>query len=182
MPLPVLLTFAFSVGAVAAACADTELRVSPRPAFLTQGFLAHLIFDVLVVLPVATYFYAFHGDWFLLYSMDTRRVPSALALLALSLFIGGGALGFVSGASLVRSQKLGAAVALAAASLALGGGVAFGLRDRLTQVGTFAQFAGQFGLKAFGETPLFEGAVVMAPLLIAGALFLCVRIYVSGRR
>lgn len=182
MPLPLLVMVTFAVGALAAACAETELRISPRPAVLTQGFFAHALFDLFVVLPIAIYFYAFHGDWFVLYAVNTARVPSALALLGLLLFTGVGALGFAAGASLVRAQQTFGAVAAALGAVGLGAALVYAARARVGNVGSFAQFHGAFGLRPFLDTELFEGALVMAPLFAAGAAFLCVRVYVSGRR
>ncbi|MCA9602184.1 MAG: hypothetical protein R3A78_10470 [Polyangiales bacterium] len=182
MPLPVLVSLAFAVGSAAAACAEAELRISPRPALLTQGAMAFLIFDALVVVPVATYFYAFHGDWFLLYLVDARRIPSALALLALVLVGGCGAVGFAAGATLVRAHKLGLAIAVSVLAVVASAAVVVFARDRLGAVGSYAQYAGHFGLKPFAEGSLLQGALVMGPLFVAAALLLCVRIYVGGRR
>ena len=49
---------------------------------------------LLLLLPVSLYFYVFHGDWFMLYTFDVRRVPSALALFGFAVELAVGLLGF----------------------------------------------------------------------------------------
>ena len=79
------------MGGLAAALAGRqELRMSPRPIALTRSFGAYLSYVSLVVVPASAYFYAFHGDWFLHYTVDVERIPSAVALVG---FVGQAGLG-----------------------------------------------------------------------------------------
>ncbi len=182
MPLPSLLCFAFAAGIAAALAGRVELRVSPRPALLTRSFGAFAIFEILVLIPIAVYFYVFHGDWFLLYLLDVRVVPSALALLGFCVLGLFGALGFFVGANMVRHQREGIGLALMLLSLGAGGAVVALARDRLAVVGTLSQFQGGFGLEPFVDGPVLQGAVVMGAILLVAFLSLLYRIRVSGRR
>jgi hypothetical protein len=182
MPLPTLLAFMLLAALATALAGRQELRVSPRPVLLTRTFAAYLIYACLVVVPVSVYFYVFHGDWFLLYVLDVSRVPSAIALVG---FIGEVLLGigaFLIGAVLVRAQRETLVAILLAA--ALGGAVAvFPLYgERLVQVGSFAQFHGQFGLEPFGQGPLLLGSVAMSGIVLVGLGFLLGRVWYTGRR
>src|SRR5690606_14460543 len=105
---------------------------------------------VLVIVPASVYFYVFHGDWFLLYFLDVSRIPSAIALVGFVLQAGLGALGFVVGAMLVRSQREVAAGVILGVLLVAGASVFFVYGDRLAQVGNYSQFHNQFGLTPFG--------------------------------
>ncbi len=182
MPLPSLLCFAFASGIAAALAARSELRVSPRPALLTRAFGAYAIFLAALLVPISVYFYVFHGDWYLLYMVDVRRVPSAFALLS---FMGHGAIGaggFLAGASLVRSQKDFLAGVFAGGALALALALGLLARPRLSVVGSYAQFHRGFGLSPFAESALFEGCILMSVVLALGLTGLLLRIHWGVRR
>jgi hypothetical protein len=182
VPLPTLICVAFATGVMAAIASRTELRLSPRHALLTAGFGAYAIFAMLVLVPVSVYFYVFHGDWFLLYLFDVQRIPSAIALVGFVLEAGIGAVGFASGAALMRSQRDALAGVAIAVALLAGIGVPLAMRERLAVVATFAQFEGGFGLTPFAEASLLPGAIAMSLLLTTGLVFLLVRLVMSSGR
>jgi hypothetical protein len=182
MPLPTLLFLAFATGIAAAITGRTELRVSPRPALLSRTFAAFVVFSVLALVPVAVYFYVFHGDWFLLYLVDVRRIPSAVALLGFVVLAAVGALGFVLGAGLVRNQREKSAGVVTGLAVLGAGAVVLVAPERLRVVGSYAQYRGRFGLEPFGSGPLLQGTMVMGGLLLLGLLFLLVRIHLGNRR
>jgi len=171
LPLPFLLFLGIAVGIAAAAAGQVELRLSPRPPLLTATYSAFLTFVLLVFLPVSVYFYVFHGDWFLLYVVDTGHVPSAIALVGFGLQAGIATLGFLLGSTLVRAQHTKVAYGAIALSVLLAVGNVFLTLERLRVVGTFAQYHGSFGLLAYSGTPLARGGVVMGVFLFVGAAF-----------
>ena len=114
MPLPTLLPIALGIGIATALVGGRELRMSPRHALLTATFKAFALFLALVLLPISVYFYVFHGDWFLLYTFDVRRIPSAVALIGFLVELALGVGGFAVGAQLARGQRTGVAYALLA--------------------------------------------------------------------
>lgn len=181
VPLPPLLALTLLSGFAAALAGRYEVRSSPRHVALTRSGLAYLSYALLVMVPTSVYFFVFHGDWFLLYLVDVSQIPSAIALLGFLLQAGLGMSAFILGAVLVRGQRealLGVALAL---SFLAGGGSVVAYAERLTQVGSYAQFHGQFGLGPF-EGPLLTGAVSMSALASFGLVFLLVRLWQSGRR
>ena len=111
----------------------------------SDAFASFLLYAGLVVVPVSVYFYVFHGDWYLLYTIDTARVPSALALIGTLALVGVGAGGFLFGASLVRSQREQWAGAAVGVTISMALGVLPLARHRLAVVGSYAQFHGDFG-------------------------------------
>lgn len=163
------------MGAAAAAAGASELRVSPRPALLSDSFAAFAAFLLLLLLPISVYFYLFHGDWFLLYMVDVRNIPSALVLLGFTAEVGLGLLGFLSAGLCVRAGHLSWAVAIAAAGAFAAVGVVFVYPERLRVMGSFRQYRGGFGLEPFGGA-LLQGAVAMGVFLLFGAAYLLVRI------
>jgi hypothetical protein len=182
MPLPPLLVFTVVSGLAAALAGRSELRTSPRPVALTRSFFAYLSYALLVIVPASVYFYVFHGDWFLLYFVDVSQIPSAVALIGFALQAGLGALGFLGGALLVRGQREILAGVIAGVLLVVGASVFFVYADRLAQVGSYAQFHGQFGLEAFEGGPLLTGSLALATVALFGLVFLLVRLWQSGKR
>jgi hypothetical protein len=181
MPLPTLVFFALGVGVAAALLGGHELRISPRHALLTSCFKAYALFMTLVVIPVSVYFYVCHGDWFLLYTLDVRGVPSAIALLMFVAEAVLGALGFLLGAALARAQRTGVGYIVVGICGLTAAGVLPLFRSRLSVVGTFAQYRGDFGLHPYGG-PLLQAGMVMALLLAYATAYLLVRINLSSRR
>jgi hypothetical protein len=182
MPLPTVLFIAFATGAAAAIASRVDLRVSPRHALLTGSFAAYLLFVAFVLLPIAAYFYVFHGDWFLLYMADVSRVPSALALIGIGLVGVVGALGFAVGAVFVRSQHdtlawIAVSVPMAAAIAV----VPVFLRP-LGRVGSYVQYHRDFGLDDYLASTAWQGTAAMSACLAVGFGFLVLRLRASGRR
>jgi len=175
VPFPVLFLFGFGLGAAAALADAGELRVSPRPVLLTDGFGAFTAFMLLLLVPTSVYFYIFHGDWFMLYTVDVRYVPSAIALIGFAVEFGIGLLGFGLSASCIRSARPAWSIALIGASAFAAAAVVFLCPERLKVVGSIRQYRGGFGLVSYGG-PLMQSAIVMGILLVWGAVYLLVRI------
>ncbi len=182
MPLPTLLCVAIASGAAAALAGRAELRVSPRPPLLSRSFLAWGSFAVLVLVPIAIYFYVFHGDWFLLYLVDMRRIPSALAMIGFAALVLLGAGAFTLASALIRSQRDTLAGGMTALFLLLAVAVVPAASDRLSQVGSYAQYHGSFGLTPFQSGPLMTGSLAMGAILLLGLGVLLGRLYVGSRR
>lgn len=182
MPLPSLLSISLATGILAALAGRGELRVSPRPTPLTQSFIAYCYFAGFVLVPISAYFYIFHGDWFLLYLIDTRRIPSAAALVAFTLQGGLGALGFVLGAALIRVQRDAVAVGLGIVFVMAAAALVSPFHERLSVVGSYAQYRGSFGLSPYASGALLRGTVVMSTILIAAFVGLIVRLSLGDRR
>lgn len=182
VPLPTLICLAFATGIVSALAGRVELRVSPRPALLTRSFMAYVVFTAFVLVPIAVYFYVFHGDWFLLYTVDVAQIPSALALVGFVVLAMIGAAGFMLGSAMVRGQRDTLGMLLVAISLVGAVGIGVIARDRLAVVGTFAQYEGRFGLEDFSEGPLVQSAGLMGGILLVGIIALVARLHMSGRR
>lgn len=181
MPFPTLILFAFGIGVAAALCAAERMRFSPRPVLLSGSFGVFAMYLGLLLVPVSAYFYIFHGDWFLLYLVDVQTIPSALALLFFVLQILVAALGYSIGAALARHQNAVSGMAVAGLSLAASAGVLLPFWDRISVVGSYAQYHGDFGLLGYGASPVVQGALPMGALLLAGTAFLLLRLRVNRK-
>lgn len=176
-----LILLAFGIGVAAALSAAERLRFSPRPVLLSGSFAVFAMFMGLLFIPVSAYFYIFHGDWFLLYLMDVQKIPSAVALLFFVLEFCLGLLGYLLGAALARGQNVASGAVVVGACVVASIGVLFAFPDRLSLVGSYAQYHGDFGLVRYGASPVLQGAVPMGALLVAGTLFLLVRLRVNRK-
>ena len=175
VPFPSLILFTFGIGVAAALTAAERLRFSPRPVLLSGSFGVFAMYLGLLLIPVSIYFYVFHGDWFLLYLADVQTIPSALALLFFLVQALLAVLGYLIGAALARNQHATTGIAVAGICLAASVGVLFAFPDRLTVVGSYAQYHGDFGLVRYGRSPVLQGALPMGALLLAGTAFLLTR-------
>jgi hypothetical protein len=170
VPLPFAFVVGFLLGALLASVASPELARDEAPLALSRPFAVTVAFALLVFVPVAGYFVAFHGDWAYLYLVRWRGMPSAVDL-ALVLVAGAAVVGgFVAAAPFARRRRTGpmaalvvvpGVVALAMVSISL---------HRLALSASYAQFHGDFGTEPIAESPLGKGVLVMdAALALAVA-------------
>jgi hypothetical protein len=134
-----------------------------------EAFLAYALFVGFVLLPAVIYFYAFHGDWFLSYWVDTGRAPWVWGMLAVLFLIGAASLGFWLGAALCRASREGAVRRIAVSALFIAVAVWPLGWDRLSAVGSYRQFTRDYGLVTFLASPAFYSGLAM--LVIIGAAF-----------
>ncbi|MFW2387567.1 MAG: hypothetical protein ACN4G0_04480 [Polyangiales bacterium] len=161
LPLLFLLLIAIAAGALAAHAGRDEVRHSSDPIWRMESFLGLAIFVTLVLLPTLIYFYVFHGDWFLLYAVNTVHAPWAFGLLSGALLLGAAALGFRLGAAFCRASRDAAARRISWAALFVALSVWPLAWARLSVVGSYRQFTRDYGLVAFFSSPAFYAGVVM---------------------
>jgi hypothetical protein len=169
LPLLFLLFVAIATGALSAYAGRDEIRHSGEATWRTEAFLAYALFVGLVLLPTVIYFYVFHGDWFLLYWVDTQRAPWVWGLLAVLLFLGMAFAGFQIGAALCRASLELAARRISVAACLVGLSVWPLAWERLSVVGSHRQFTRGYGLVAFFASPAFYSGLVM--LVVASVSF-----------
>ena len=182
MPFPTFIFVAFACGIAAALAARVELRMSIRPVPLTNSFFVFGIFTWLVLIPASVYFYVFHGDWFLLYSINVQKIPSAVAILVFLFEAGTGFFGFTIGSILARGQQLAAGYILIAVSVLASVAVVVIFADRLAFVGTYAQYHGDFGLEPYRSSVALKGTVSMGAILTIGIVYLLTSLNYRGSR
>ena len=169
MPLLFLLLITIATGALSAHAGRDEVRHSADPVWRMEAFLAYALFVGFVLLPTAIYFYVFHGDWFLFYWVDTGHAIWVWGLLAILLLIGAALLGFWLGAALCRASRDEAVRRIAVGVLFIAAAVWPLAWDRLSVVGSYRQFTGDYGLIAFLASPAFYSGLPM--LVILGVAF-----------
>lgn len=176
LPLIFLMFIALSTGVLAANAGREEVRHSADPLWRMEAFLAYAIFAGLVLLPTAIYFYAFHGDWFLCYWIDTTRAPWAWGILAIGVVAALSVLGFRLGAALCRAGRDTLLRRIAIAGFAVSLAVWPGVWSRLRMVGSYREFTRDYGLTGYFSSPVFYAGMIMLILLIASFAWVIYRV------
>jgi len=169
LPLLFLLLIAFATGAFAAYSGRDEVRLSADPVWRMESFLGYALFVGFVLLPSTIYFYAFHGDWFLFYLVDSGRAPWLFGLLVTLVLLGLAWLGFQLSSALCRASRDALARRLTVGALLLALAVWPLAWERLSVVGTYRQFTREYGLVKFFISPAFYSGIAI--LLIMGLAF-----------
>ena len=167
---------AFATGARAAYAGRDEIRHSSEAMWRAESFLAYVSFFVLVLLPTTLYFYVFHGDWFLLYWVNTGRAPWVWGPLAVLLMSVAGLGGFSVAAALCRGSRDSAARRLGVLMAIIGVGVWPLAWERLSRVGTFRQYDRDYGLVSYFESPAFYSGLAMLVVAAGAFAWVAVRI------
>jgi len=141
-----------------------------------DAFLAYAIFLGLVLLPTLIYFYVFHGDWFLLYWVDTGSAPWAWGILAILCLLGAASLGFGLGVTLCRASRDATARRIGIAALVVALAVWPLGWNRLSLVGSYRQFTRDYGLTGFFSSPAFSSGLVMLVIIAVAVIWLVYRI------
>ena len=176
MPLLFLLCIAIATGALAAHAGREEVRHSADPVWRMEAFLAYALFVGFVLVPTVLYFYVFHGDWFLLYWVDTELAPWFWGILVLLAVAGLGALGFRLGAALCRANRERAIHRIAVVTFVLALGVWPLAWRRLSLVGSYRQFTRDYGLTGYFSSAAFYSGLVMLILLAASFVWVIHRV------
>jgi hypothetical protein len=163
--VPFDLIFGFLVGLVFAGCARAQFSGGAMP--WGRELVAVLLYEGIIVWPVALYFYFVFPDWSWMYFVDAQRLPRTVSLLVLLGYLVALMAGYFIGWALLRAHKgrylagfaAGVAVGLAAFSLAL--------RARLFSVGTFAEFHAGHAASAWEGKLLWSLGVTGAGLCTA---------------
>lgn len=181
MPFPTLIFIILGIGIAAALASRDSLRMSVRPVLLTGSFAAFLGFLVLVAIPISAYFYIFHGDWFILYLSDVRKIPSALALVGFLVEGSIGVGGFVVGAVLARRQLLVVGYWLMGLCALLALSVFAIFPNRVWRVGSFTQYHYGFALKSYLSSVVPIGTLLMSAIMVAATAYLIFRLRYGDR-
>ncbi len=168
MPAPVAPFIGFALGTGFAWAAANVLAKGPGSGVTSRALLVVTLFSLLVFAPTTAYFLAFAPDWSYAYWVDSRKLPSAVGLGLVLLNLASVPIGFWAAARAARARALRKLVNLGLVALApcvlfvVIGWQRFGVE------GTYAQYHGDFGMRALGGSPLGY-ALLWMTLILAGA-------------
>jgi hypothetical protein len=176
LPLVFLLFTTFASGISAAHAGRDEVRLSPEPIWRMETFSAYALFVALVLLPTTIYFYAFHGDWFLMYSVDTGAAPWLWGIVAILAMLASAAAGFRLGVAFCRASRALAVRRAVTGALLIGVSVWPLAWNRLSAVGSYRQFARDYGLIPFFRSAACYSGLALLVIGLAAFVWVITRI------
>jgi hypothetical protein len=168
VPVPFAFLVAFALGAIFARAAEGEIARSEGPLVASRPMAIVLGFAGLVLLPIAAYFAAFHGDWAYLYLAPWQRVPSAVDLILVVAAAACVPAGFVATVIAIRARRAQAVLTLIGAPLLIAVVLGLACAKRLAVSASGAQYAGGFGVEPIATSALGKGVLWGTIALAAG--------------
>ncbi|MBN2528736.1 MAG: hypothetical protein JXR76_20265 [Deltaproteobacteria bacterium] len=160
MTIPGLIIVNMLVGASVAWAARVQIRSLQRPVFSSRYFIALIMLEIMIFLPVGIYFNGFYPDWSWMYLVDTRSIPAGLTAMALVLYPVAATMGYLVGYFSARGNSDWVSLIFL---VFLG----FGLvslfivgANKFTLLGTFDQYHNNVNLRSWTATSLFPSIVV----------------------
>jgi hypothetical protein len=177
--VPFDLMFSVLVGLVFAGCARVQFGGGVAP--WGRELAAVLLFEGIVIWPVALYFYFVFPDWSWMYLVDPRHLPwgtAALVLLAYAAALLGG---YVGGWALLRAHRQKALAATVTGAAAALGVFSLVCRGRLLAAGSFEEYhAGRALFLTQGK--LIWALVVTGVGVLASMVLVGLALWEQGRR
>jgi len=134
-----------------------------------RPFLVVTLFSLLVFAPICAFFLSFVPDWTYGYVIDPQRLPGVVDLGSVLLDASSVPLGFAAAARYARTRRSGPILRLSAVPMITALALTLVFARRLGAQATYAQYHGDFGVRAVSGTPLGYALLWMA-LVLAGAV------------
>lgn len=154
----------------AAAASDTLARGQGSGA-TSRVLIVVAVFSLLIFAPLCGYFLAFSPDWSYAYLIDSKRLPSALDLSLVLVDAASIPLGFAIAARRARLRQVNAALQLLGPLCVLCVLALIILFPRLSVLGTYAQFHGDFGTRSVFHSSLGYAMVWLNGVLIGSVIW-----------
>jgi hypothetical protein len=180
--IPLDLLFSVLAGLFLAYSARAQLRMHAGSFLGCPALRVGLAWVVVVMWPIAAYFYFVHPDWSWMYWIDPQRVPKLVSLVFLLLQAAALVGGFAAGYAFIRAGRY------RDHALAMGGvGVLLVLlfallHRRIFSYGTFQDFRSGSGLVPISQAKLGYTLVVGALALAATLGYAGWQLHLAGRR
>jgi uncharacterized membrane protein len=170
MPAFTVPFLGFILGLAFAWTASEELASDPTSVLGSRCWVLTTLFSVLTFAPAAAYFLVFHGDWAMVYLVNSQRLPSAIILALVLLDAAMVPLGFMMGAPLARQRKMKNLLTMAAGPAFIVLVLVLVSARRIGVSATYTQFHGDFGVSSIAGTPLGYAIVWVNGVLAAAAV------------
>ncbi len=160
MTIPALIAVSLLMGASVAYASRVQIRTLQRHVFNTRYFFALMMIELLIVLPVAIYFYIFYPDWSWMYLVNTTTLSNGVVAMTFAAYPLLAAMGYLVGYYSARSASDWVTVMfIVFMSLGLLGLVIVA-SDQLMWVGTYEQYHRNVGLKLLTATSVFPSILL----------------------
>ena len=162
MTIPSLIASSLLFGASVAYAARIQIRTLQRHLFATRYFLALMMLELLIIVPIGIYAYIFYSDWSWMYLVNSAEISPALAVMAVCAYPLAAVMGYLVGYYSARSGTDFVTV-MFMAFLALGLlGLFIAAKNQFLWVGTYQQFHLNVGLKFITATSLIHSIALSA--------------------
>ena len=160
MTIPALIATNLLIGASVAFGARVQIRTLQRHVFSTRYFIALMMLELMIVVPMGIYFYVFYPDWSWMYLVDSQELPQGVGAMTIIAYPVAGAMGYLVGYYSARSSS-DFVTALFMAFMGLGIlGLFVAAKNQFLWVGTYAQFHRDVGLKFITTTSLVPSSTL----------------------
>ena len=181
MTIPALIAASLLFGASVAYAARVQIRTLQRHLFVTRYFIALMMLEMLIVVPVGIYSYVFYSDWSWMYLVNSATVNPALAVMAVASYPVASAMGYLVGYYSARSGT-DFVTAMFMGFLGLGLlGLFIAAKNQFLWVGTYEQFHRNVGLKPIFATSLFQSNILAVICVLVCWVHLMYRFVKEGR-
>lgn len=162
MTIPALIAFNLFVGASVAFSARVQIRTLQRHVFTTRYFIALMMLEGMIVVPIGVYFYFFYTDWSWMYLVNSARIQSAVGVMAVMAYPMAASLGYLVGYYSARGGSdwitIMFMVFIGAGLL----GLAVAAQNQFVLVGSYEQYHRDVGLKSVFVTSLVPSISIAA--------------------
>lgn len=160
MTIPGFLVINMFVGVSIAYAARIQIRTLQRPLFFSRYFSALMMLELMILLPIGAYFYAFYPDWSWMYLVDTTEANAAIGVMTIISYPIAALMGYMVGYYSARGNSDWVAVLFAVFVLIGLLGMIIVAKDKLLWVGTYTQYHRDAGLKPVLSTSLFPSVIL----------------------
>lgn len=160
MTIPALVAISLLIGASVAYGARIQIRTLQRHVFATRYFMALMMLEATIVLPIGIYFYIFYPDWSWMYLVDPLRLNPAVVPMTMAAYPMAAIMGYLVGYYSARGGSdwvtlmFMTFMAIGVVSLFIAA------KNQLLWVGTYEQYHRDIGLEFITGTSVVPSIIL----------------------
>ena len=181
MTIPALIASSLLFGASVAYAARIQIRTLQRHLFASRYFIALMMLELLIVVPIGVYAYVFYSDWSWMYLVNTAEISPALGVMAVCAYPVASIMGYLVGYYSARGGT-DFITMMFMVFLALGLlGLFVAAKNQFLWVGTYHQFHRNVGLKFITATSLIQSIALSTLGILVCWCYLLYKFIKEGR-
>lgn len=181
MTFPALVVLSALIGASLAYGARIQIRTLQRPVFSTRYFMALLLLEGMIVVPVGVYFISFYPDWSWMYLVDTASQNAGVGVMAVISYPIAAAMGYLVGYYSARGASDWVTVMFMVFMLVGLVALLTVAKNKILWVGSYEQYHRAAGLQPFASTSLFPSTLLASSGIAVCWVYIVYRFVQEGR-
>ncbi len=105
MTIPGFIVLSSLIGSSVAYSARVQIRTLQKSVFTARYFLALMMFEGMILVPIGIYFAAFYPDWSWMYLLNTAKISAAVTTMAIAAYPVAAILGYLVGYYSAKSSS-----------------------------------------------------------------------------